>query len=84
MGTGGSTLIMHYGHAKHTPSENDLTIYDCDRCGWTAPFNKAERLARGVPTTCDKCGGYAPRFITYHPIELDEVRALIGRDIPER
>lgn len=60
---------MHYGHPKHTPSSEDLTLLKCS-CGWRSEeLTQAQLRERGLPWYCDACGRQGLFFIHFHPSE---------------
>lgn len=77
---------MNYGHAKHVPSPDDLTVLYC-RCGWRSDEMTETQLGElGVPWYCGNCdgSGSAIFFIKFHPDERSEAYRAANIDPPKR
>jgi hypothetical protein len=63
---------MNYGHPKHAPSAEDLTVIYC-RCGWhSKELTGVEKAALGLPWYCGGCDATGLHWITFHPRERAE------------
>ena len=69
---------MFYGHEKHVPSPDDLTILSCF-CGWrSGELTRAEVADLGVPLWCQRHGCRAKAsWVTFHPRERERALACL-------
>ena len=72
---------MYYGHDKHEPSPDDLTVLQCYRCGWVSEeLNQGQVRDLGVPLYCHgACGKSGVAFIRFHPNEREQAKRSFGR-----
>jgi len=70
---------MHFGHAPHVDSPDDLLLMRCKRCDWISPeLTRAQVGALGVPWYCDHCHTKVTSWVRFHPRERAAARIALG------
>jgi len=72
---------MHFGHAPHVDSPDDLLLMRCRACGWISPeMTRTQVGALGAPWYCDApgCGERVTSWVRFHPRERAAARQAIG------
>lgn len=68
---------MYFGNYGHVASDDDLTIFRCNKCGWVSEELKREAVNNlGVPWACQSCGKYGVTFVKFHPRERARARSV--------